>query len=201
MQVKQVRIRIGRDDCPESPREWGTIGKMVCWHSRYNLGDEQPTTDPSEYLRELAADHVAADYPEDIPDWHIQRILDKYFLILPLYLFDHSGLLMLTSPFSCPWDSGQVGYMIAEKVHAIADCGSEENAIKAMESEVETYSQYLSGDVWHYVIEERDGTNQAWEVVDSCNGFFGSDPEKNGILDYVPDYLHDELIAQVGNII
>lgn len=39
-----------------------------------------------------------------------------------------------------------------------------------MVAEVETYDQYLTGDVYGYVIESEDGT-----VDDSCWGFFGLD--------------------------
>ena len=35
----------------------------------------------------------------------------KGFTMLPLYLYDHSGITMSISPFSCPWDSGQVGWI------------------------------------------------------------------------------------------
>lgn len=37
------------------------------------------------------------------------------YVILPLYLYDHSGITISTGPFSCPWDSGQVGWIYAPK--------------------------------------------------------------------------------------
>ncbi len=49
------RVRIIQDSDPMSPREWDNVGKMVCWHRRYNLGDEQPSYDAQEWLRDLAA--------------------------------------------------------------------------------------------------------------------------------------------------
>jgi hypothetical protein len=39
------------------------------------------------------------------------EILERTVVVLPLYLYDHSGLTISTSPFSCRWDSGQVGYI------------------------------------------------------------------------------------------
>jgi len=36
----------------------------------------------------------------------------KTHIILPLYLYDHSGITMNTTGFSCGWDSGQVGYIV-----------------------------------------------------------------------------------------
>jgi hypothetical protein len=44
------RLLITTDIDPESPREWDNFGAMYCWHSRYNLGDEQPQADPDEWL-------------------------------------------------------------------------------------------------------------------------------------------------------
>ena len=41
--------------------------------------------------------------------------------------------------------------------------------MKALRQEVETYSQYLSGDVYGYEIHKHG------EVVDSCWGFYGYD--------------------------
>ena len=197
--TKSIRVRIVQDNDPESPREWDNVGTMVCWHSRYNLGDEQPSGDGSDYLRELAADYVAANDPEDIPDEHVQRILDKYFLILPLYLFDHSGLHISTGGFSCPWDSGQVGYIYCEKSHGIAEYGDEDKALEGLQEEVATYDDYLSGNVYGFVIEECETCetceNEEWEHVDSCFGFYGYDPDKNGMIDHVDPVFHSALRA------
>jgi len=47
-QYKGCTIRLEYDEHPESPREWCNVGTMVCWHRRYNLGDEQPKESPDE---------------------------------------------------------------------------------------------------------------------------------------------------------
>ena len=54
--VEEKRIRIKSDLNPESPREWYNIGTMVCWHSRYQLGDETPAARPGEYWRSLLSE-------------------------------------------------------------------------------------------------------------------------------------------------
>ena len=33
----------------------------------------------------------------------------KEYIALPVYLYDHGGITISTSPFSCPWDSGFFG--------------------------------------------------------------------------------------------
>lgn len=52
------------------------------------------------------------------------------------------------------------------------------------ESDMRTYSDYLAGNCWQYCITDEDGN-----VVDSCSGFIGDDLEKNGILNYICDYI------------
>ena len=62
-----------------------------------------------------------------VPDWFLDDCLSALttgelfslveqmdgMVILPLYLYDHSGITMNTCGFSCPWDSGQVGWIYA----------------------------------------------------------------------------------------
>ena len=155
-----LTIRIEPDDDPESPREWDSFGKMVCFHRRYDLGDEH------DYRSD---DYSGWDEMEDA----IQQEEDAA-VVLPLYLYDHSGITMSAGPFSCPWDSGQVGFTFISKADLRKEYGLKriskvalKKAEKLLIAEVEEYDQYLTGDVWGYVIE-RDG-----EEVSSCWGFFG----------------------------
>ena len=103
----------------------------------------------------------------------LMDILEEHIVILPLYLYDHSGLRMSTGGFSCPWDSGQVGWIYCTKQTVIKEYGdwtveSVTKATKCMEQEVETYSEYLAGEVYGYQVIDCDG-----EVLDSCWGYFG----------------------------
>ena len=42
------------DDTPLNPRDdHDCLGKMVCWHSRYSLGEKQDYDEPSDFLRSL----------------------------------------------------------------------------------------------------------------------------------------------------
>lgn len=177
------RIRILPDDCADSPRDEYTLGTMACWHRRYVLGDEQPSEDPNEYLEHVIED---AGGRESI-------------LVLPLFLMDHSGLAMQTSCAAFRmadaqgWDWGQVGfiYVTADTLkkqfpERRLDLGPNgevseaawERARDILVGEVETYSQYLNGEVYGYVVEDCrtcDLGHEHWELVDSCFGFFGDD--------------------------
>jgi len=149
----QVSVRYSLGDW-DNPRDWDNLGTMACWHGRYALGDEQPKISPDEYL-------------EDLPEGTV---------ILPLYLYDHSGITMSTSPFSCPWDSGQVGFIYVtpdEHVGITAD-----EAKGSLIHEVKTYDTYLRGEIYYYEVERGVVCSHGdthWEHVDSCGGFFGDD--------------------------
>ena len=143
------RVRIVHDPHAESPREWDNVGTMVCWHRRYNLGDEQPTCNPNEFWHGLMAERHP-NIPDDLDMEHVRAFLDKHYIVLPLYIYDHSGISMSCGQFSCPWDSGQVGWIYVSKDRARREfCGTEEeiceNAETCLRQEVDTYDDYLTG--------------------------------------------------------
>ena len=42
------------DNEPLNPRtDYDNFGRMVCWHNRYNLGDEHSFADPNDFLQDL----------------------------------------------------------------------------------------------------------------------------------------------------
>jgi hypothetical protein len=159
-------LEIYQDMSGESPREWDNLGKMICFHKRYNLGDKHDI------------DH------SDYSSW--QELIDENFseddVVINLYLLDHSCLRMSTSPFLCPWDSGQVGIYVVTRREIIDNYGTYSPATisqakRCIEAEVETYDQYLNGEVYGYVLKDSKG-----EEIDSCFGFYGYDPTTNGIF-------------------
>lgn len=146
-----LTIKIEQDVDPESPREWDNVGTMVCFHGRYTLGDKHEFSSPTEFL-----------------EWWEENGEDG--VLLPLYLYDHSGITISTSPFSCPWDSGQVGWIYATKETLDKETFDIDHATKYLIGEVETYDQYLTGQVYGYEVEDEDGNFLA-----SCWGFYGEE--------------------------
>jgi len=167
-------INISYDEFAESPREWDNIGKMVCWHKRYNLGDQQPKCSPDEFLMSLAQD-INDGINDESTQEDIDKILQENYLILPLYLYDHSGITMRTYPFSCPWDSGKVGFIYAYLLHDNAY--DIEKLREKLVGEVEIYNQFLQGDVYLYQIYNAEGA-----IVNSCGGFYGDNIHENDLL-------------------
>ena len=161
-------VFIYQDDDSEDPRgQWDNATTFVCFHGRYNLGDKH------EYRQ------------EDYEGWEgLEAQLDKDFAIVqPLFLYDHSGLTVSTSPFNCPWDSGQIGFACVTAENLAREwSGDEDKAREYLECDVATYDQYLRGEVYSFVVKNADG-----EVVDSCSSFYGYEyacKEAEEALDY-----------------
>lgn len=51
---------------------------------------------------------------------------------------------------------------------------------RVIEAEINVYNLYLEGEVYGFVIEDDNGN-----IVDSCFGFYGSDPKTNGMSDHI----------------
>lgn len=187
-----VVVTIEQDTDAESPREWDKLGHMVCWHRRYNLGDEQPGTGPSDFARELAtalgaadaieyweyADHGRGDWEERI-DAAVQRTLDREIVaMLPLYLYDHSGLAMSTDSFvgrahHADWDSEQVGWIYATREDVLREYECKritrkmrEQVERTLKAEVEEYDSFLRGDVYGYTVELFEASEMTYSEDD-----------------------------------
>jgi len=199
-----LRLEIHLDDgTAESPREWDNLGTMVCWHRRYNLGDEQPSSPPQEWMKELARtftnyeelDCMSKRFQalESISFEDAQKIVDKHCVILDLYLYDHSGITMNTTGFSCPWDSGQVGWIYVTRVKVLEEWSRRRLTKKLrrkiedlLRGEVSIYDQYIRGEVYGFKALRKTDLEDDFEDAeeeDSCWGFYGTEWEKNGLTE------------------
>lgn len=170
---ERYRVTIWREEDSSfaDPREYDNNGRMACWHRRYDLGDEQPLEDPAEWLDTVTAESKAAGFDP---------------VVLPVYLYDHSGITISTGAFSCPWDSRQLGWIVATAEtlesggHDLTKLDREQIA-EWLRGEVNYYDTWLRGEVYGYTIEKQgepcncncprcDHAGQ-WETVDSCGGF------------------------------
>ena len=188
---EKYKLEIFDDLNPCSPREFDNLGTMVCFHRRYNLGDET----------ELKS--------SDFSSWEeLESYLYKeedVLIAIPVFMYDHSGLWINTTGFSCPWDSGQVGYIYIskEKVRSEYNCKRISKKLKEMIremlcSEVDLYNDYLSGNVYGFTLTDKENA----EEIDSSCGFYGTDYIENGIFDYVSSYFTKaELEALVWKIL
>ena len=160
--LENFRADIVYDTCAENPREfYDHMTAMVCFHRGYELGDTHGFTVESfqDFLKE-----------------NKEKIVAKY-----LYLYDHSGLTISTTPFSCPWDSGVVGVVYIEKEQLKRGYGKkvftkklQEIANNIIDIEVEEYDNYLTGQVFGIIITNVD----TGEETESTWGFYGYDYAK-----------------------
>ena len=172
---KDCTIRISADEYPENPRkEFDNVGIMVCFHNSYDLGDEESKNynEPIDLLYELAEidrnEHLENnDNDLDFADLY-KVIEEKGYIIKPLYLYDHSGITISTGSFSCPWDSGMVGWIYATPEAIKEEDWTKEQADKYLEGEVTTFDDYLTCNVWGFIVEDENG-----EQIGSCSGFYG----------------------------
>ena len=163
---KKVEIHV--DENPQNPRDpdYMDHDSLMCLsHRRYNFPNET-IINPKDFLSWVEVK---------------ERILKEYDVaeILPVYMYDHSGVSLSTSnenyPFNDKWDSGQIGFIFITKQEARRSHMVKRLSKKVMGrvhsnlvSDVELYGQYLSGEVYGYQVKDESG-----EVIDSCWGFYG----------------------------
>jgi hypothetical protein len=167
-QIGNYTIEVSHDPFNDNPRiTQDNVGTMVCFHRRYNLGDDGHGIDHESY----------SGWTEMEND--IRQTMD-IAAILPLFLYDHSGTTMNTTGFSCKWDSGQVGFIFATKQRA-KEFGVMPHLVEDVLSlEVDEYDRYLRGEFYRLKITDEEG-----DEVDSCSGFGSEDEAMKSAEDYV----------------
>jgi len=171
---KDFKIKIHYDQDPINPLvDYDQAAVLICWHRRYDLGHSEKVIAAADGLPWSGRPSI-----ESFQEW-AKSEEGETALILPLYLYDHSGITISCSAFSCPWDSGQVGYVVMTRAMILKEFGAKNGkrvtkqmrakAEKLMRAEVETYDMYLTGQCYGYTVEDADGN----EIDNSCWGFLG----------------------------
>lgn len=170
MTTTTLDYRIVSDTTPMSPREWDNVSILALFHGRYALANEHG--------------YRSSDYE----GWDEMRAAiadDGGVHIIPVFMYDHGSVTLATgerNPFSCPWDSGQIGFAFTTK-EKMEYVGAPEDRVESIiEAEVQEYSKYLSGDAWGYEVLDDEGN-----VIDSCYGFLGYDVAEEAAREYVKE--------------
>lgn len=172
-----LTVTIHYDESPESPREWDNVGKMICSHRRYTLGDEQFNSDDYEGWDDLKAHLIA----------------EGAAIILPLGLYDHSGISMYVGDQHDTWDGGQVGFIYCTQKQIDEDWdGDKEKAEECLRGEVKTYNEYLTGEVYGFTVENP----KTGEEVDSLWGIYGVEYAKEEANDIADAYKHPQYVTE-----
>ena len=142
-EYKNHTIEIHYDEGGASPREWDNYGTFVMFHRSYDFGDKHSFTSVQDLEAHINRDDVIS---------------------LPVYMYDHSGVTIKTSPFGCSWDSGQIGFIFMDA----AEANKFEKPLDILEAEIKELDSYVKGEVYGYKVFDDEGTE-----VDSCWGFLG----------------------------
>lgn len=170
IEYKGMTIHICYDENAESPREWDNVGTIYSNHRDYN------------------PDGHKIDEIENEDGKLVSEELDRRFIWLPIYYYEHGGLSVSTKrdyPYNDRWDSGLFGIIAVEKERLRKERGWEaitkerrEQILRSLEGEIETFDSYCRGEVYGYVVEDEE-----WEHIDSCFGYYGDEGMKDAILE------------------
>jgi len=174
------------DQTPEDPRNWDNLGTMVCYHPLYVLGDVEPSD-----IAKFNPEHY-----DNFLQWMYEEVVipnggESSIIFLPLYLLDHSGLSIKTTPFRMPRDEGQVGFIYVTQEtldkENLSD-KTDDEIRKLLKDEVTIYCRYLSGDVYGFTFYTKETCECCGTAIythkESCMGFYGT---FKGMEEHLPD--------------
>ena len=162
IEYKGMTIRICYDLNAESPREWDNVGTIYSNHRDYN------------------PDGHKIDEIENEDGELVSEELDRRFIWLPIYYYEHGGLSVSTTrsyPYNDRWDSGLFGIIAVEKERLRKEHGwrvitkkRREEILRVLEGEIEIFDSCCRGEVYGFVVEDEEG-----EEIDACGGYYGDD--------------------------
>jgi hypothetical protein len=159
-----LRAEIHYDPEPQNPYPRGAESSFHITYnprSRHTLGNETADADEDARIATMVRDGKAVG--------------------MPVWAYVHGSSTLCAAyqnPFGCPWDSGRSGWVYAtnEELRKFFNVKRltkkyKETALAYMQSDVQTFSAYLNGECYGFVI--RDTRND--EALDSCWGYYGLD--------------------------
>lgn len=204
---KDYKIRVVYDETPDSPDDWQDEKLFLVYeHRQFTVRrDGFKPGDIYDYIMSLS-------HPDD--EFDVMDYSDYY--IYPVEAYIHSGveLSLYELELTCPFDSSVSGYILIKKSYVlkfpniVSDRDKADKAYELANELIETWNQYLSGEVYGYVIEKPNimysiekslfdelvlrndladleshfMEDIEYEEIDSCWGFYG-DPEDSGLID------------------
>jgi len=183
--MKKYELEIEQDNDPQNPRtEWDNVTTMICFHKRYNLGDKTDLKSSQFDSWNELKEHIESEY--------------KVLMIKPLYMYDHSGITISTSCFNDRFDSGQIGWVFIDEKQWKLMMGeteyTDEKLNDIIDSDVETYDNYITGEVYQYTIYEIETCSLGHEhknVVESCGSFFDEEDCKGEGMNMLSIYTKE----------
>jgi len=157
--MSKFNYHVTVDQEPANPRKMNSnLCHMTLSHKRYDIGD------PDQQFNTL-----------DFCGWsEVQEWLKNEknaFVIVKVSATDHSSFHIYSGEPKDIWDSGSIGFAWMTRKELIENFGGDDQkaideAIKAINDEINEYDRYLSGTFYLALIY-----NEGWEIVDSCGDF------------------------------
>jgi hypothetical protein len=162
-----IRIFPDFDGSAANPRDWDNLGTFWTQEYRHNSPDALP-------VRGNIFDSLCSVVGGG------EKGLRRHAIFLPVWKYEHGGVAYAaaeSNPFSCPWDSGQAGYIFVTREEVRKEFNVSritpkvrEKVLKALRGEVAEYSKWANGEVYGYTITDPEG-----DEVDSCWAIIGLD--------------------------
>ena len=192
-EVDGLTVKIYPDGDADSPRDWDNLGKMVFRSSRYNPMGDDTTPHLGSLLYDLLLqaewcnrEYVMIDgermsvnefgdmltYDDAAAVEKAIQMLDGLYLVRSIRCYSHGYTTI--RDLGNGWEPDADGWIFVSRADVLKEYSSEiitavrGIALACLKGEIETYDQFLTGDVYGYVIEDADG-----EQVDGCCGFYG----------------------------
>lgn len=182
-------LEIVQDEYPESPDKWGDNGLFLVYeHRQFDV--RRKGFEPRAIFDHLnAKSYIERKQPQTInesleTESYFEDLNDEYdkYHIFQVNAYIHSSVSLSLGreyPFNDKWDTSTTGYVLVSKELE----KNIEGAQKAAESLIETWNQYLIGDVWGYEVSKITKCeccgNEDKQIVDSCYGFYGKEECEN----------------------
>jgi hypothetical protein len=184
-----ININVYRDDTSPSPDRWHSDEVfIVAYHRDFTVKRDDIIT------KECA---IAIARGEE--DEGCKEILKKYYLF-GLEAYIHGGVVLSFSyEGNFPdrgWDVSQIGFVLVKR----GICKNKKEAREIARSLIDEWNDYLSGNVYGYMIEveDVDGSGNK-EEVGGCWGFYG-DYNKSGLLEEAKEEAEREYKKRIKMI-
>jgi hypothetical protein len=189
--MKRFELKVERDDDPMNPRtEWDNITTMICVGKYSYLGDKHNYKSSDFDSWEELKEQIESDY--------------KVLSIKPLYVYDHSGITISTSSFSCQWDTSRIGWVFIHEKQLNSMCGEdfergEEKLSLILDGEVKTYDEYLTGEVYKFEVYEIETCDKGHEhkvLLESCGSYYDEGDCRDEGQSVLQSYSERELVSE-----
>lgn len=182
---KCYKLTVDNDEYVENPRDdYDHADILHTWHDKYTIGGKDDENNQSK-----------PDSPEEY-----KELTSHFAVFLPVFMMDHSNVSISTTPYSCPWDSGQVGVIGLTQKALKEESWDEPRAKAYLKSSVEELNQFMQGRVYRYNLEEFDTTIADYETIDSLSGIYAEDID-DAWDQVVKDHLDSKMAKTVKALI